>query len=239
MKEQNKTVTRRQLGWTIYKKSVLLFSIFLLVTVISISIEATSLPSYGDNGKVPQSLSVDSIPTYNIREENPQQELKALSSTNEESTEAEKPKVIYNTQSYYEQLVEHYKKEAKENEEKRKSEVTTTVSSKFSETVAETTTEACNNNYSGCYTLTAYCPCSICCGQWAGGPTASGVMPSAGRTVACNNLPLGTKIYIEGYGTYTVEDTGGMGSGVIDVFFATHSEAQAFGTGSANVYIVQ
>lgn len=108
------------------------------------------------------------------------------------------------------------------------------------EVTPEDATEASDNGYTylGGYSLTAYCPCSICCGQWAGGPTKSGNMPCAGHTVACNSLPLGTVIYIEGYGTYVVEDTGGMGHSVIDIFFNTHDEALAFGSGYADVYIV-
>ena len=61
--------------------------------------------------------------------------------------------------------------------------------------------------------LTAYC--SYCN---SGSKTSSGTYPAAGRTVACNSLPLGTRIYIEGYGEYIVEDRGGMGGNVIDIY---------------------
>ena len=61
--------------------------------------------------------------------------------------------------------------------------------------------------------LTAYC--SFCN---SGSKTSSGTYPVAGRTVACNSLPLGTRIYIEGYGEYVVEDRGGMGGSVIDIY---------------------
>lgn len=61
--------------------------------------------------------------------------------------------------------------------------------------------------------LTAYC--SYCN---SGSKTSSGTYPAAGRTVACNSLPLGTRIYIEGYGEYVVEDRGGMGGNVIDIY---------------------
>lgn len=63
------------------------------------------------------------------------------------------------------------------------------------------------------FQLTAYC--SFCN---SGSKTSSGTYPSAGRTVACNSLPLGTRIYIEGYGEYVVEDRGGMGGNVIDIY---------------------
>ena len=35
----------------------------------------------------------------------------------------------------------------------------------------------------GTFTVYSYCPCAYCCGQWSGGPTASGTMPEEGRTV--------------------------------------------------------
>lgn len=82
--------------------------------------------------------------------------------------------------------------------------------------------------YIGKFQLTAYCACSKCCGKWAGGSTASGTTPTQGRTVACNSLPFGTKILING-NVYVVEDTGNMANNVIDVFFNSHQEALNFG----------
>lgn len=84
--------------------------------------------------------------------------------------------------------------------------------------------------YAGCYELTAYIA--------TGNPCASGVYPTVGRTVACNSIPMGTTVYIEGYGTYVVEDTGGMGGGVIDMFVGSYDEAIQFGRRTAEVYIV-
>ena len=56
-----------------------------------------------------------------------------------------------------------------------------------------------------------YCNCRICCGQWSGGPTASGAYPTANHTIAvdANNptVPMGTKVVMNGV-EYTVEDTG-------------------------------
>ncbi len=92
-------------------------------------------------------------------------------------------------------------------------------------------------SYVGSYVLTAYCACPRCCGH-STGRTAMGTTATAGRTVGCNSLPLGTKIYIEGYGQYVVEDTGGMSSNVIDMFCGSHGEALGFGKGSANVYVI-
>ena len=65
--------------------------------------------------------------------------------------------------------------------------------------------------------ITAYCPCEICCGEWAknrptdaeGNPIvygASGNVLTPGVSVACS-LPFGTEIDIDGLpGTYIVED---------------------------------
>lgn len=91
----------------------------------------------------------------------------------------------------------------------------------------------------GTFTAYAYCPCETCCGQWSSGPTASGVMPEEGRTVAADwdVLPAGTEIYIDGFGWRTVEDTGGAIRGnTIDIFFESHEEAAAFGIQEVELY---
>lgn len=56
------------------------------------------------------------------------------------------------------------------------------------------------------------------------GLTANGTVPVAGRTVACNFLPLGTKVAINGQ-TYIVEDRGGMEGNIVDVFVDSDYEA--------------
>lgn len=45
----------------------------------------------------------------------------------------------------------------------------------------EGSTEADLMEYIGIFILTVYCSCRRCCGKWSGEPTASGVMPAAGR----------------------------------------------------------
>lgn len=90
--------------------------------------------------------------------------------------------------------------------------------------------------YLGTYELTAYCACMSCCGK-TDGITASGTQATAGRTVGCNSLPLGTVISINGH-QYVVEDRGGMSDNVIDIFFDSHEEALNFGRQSAEVYLV-
>jgi murein DD-endopeptidase MepM/ murein hydrolase activator NlpD len=94
----------------------------------------------------------------------------------------------------------------------------------------------------GSVVTSAYCACSICCGQWAGSPTASGVYPTANHTLAVDAyhpiVPLGTKIIINGT-LYTVEDTGNLNRyGVdFDVFFDSHSVAQAWGHKTFEAYL--
>lgn len=86
--------------------------------------------------------------------------------------------------------------------------------------------------YVGDYYLTAYC-CEayphICGGN---GVTASGTVPTPGRTIAADwSLhPAGTWLYIEGVGLRRVEDTGSAIKGQkIDVAIDTHANALAFG----------
>lgn len=78
---------------------------------------------------------------------------------------------------------------------------------------------------------TAYCACPICCGRWSGGPTASGVMPQEGRTIAADTslFGFGTCLVLP-TGIHIVEDTGSAIKGWrIDIFFTTHDEALGFG----------
>ena len=86
----------------------------------------------------------------------------------------------------------------------------------------------------GNFKLTAYCNCAVCCGRWAGGPTASGKMPVQGRTIATGVLPFGTKLNIGGK-IYTVEDRG-TPYGHIDIYMERHADAEEFGVRYADVY---
>lgn len=87
----------------------------------------------------------------------------------------------------------------------------------------------------GVATITHYCNCSACCGSWAGGATASGTTPTAGRTVAAD-LPFGTRLLINGH-EYIVEDSGVSGCWV-DIYCDSHSEALAKGMYQTEVYII-
>lgn len=84
--------------------------------------------------------------------------------------------------------------------------------------------------YLGNYMCTAY--------EWTGSPCANGNYPTEGYTVACNSLPFGTQIYIDGYGYYTVEDRGGGGDNWIDIYMGDESSCYDFGVRYLDVYLV-
>ncbi len=87
-------------------------------------------------------------------------------------------------------------------------------------------------------TVTAYCPCTKCCGEDASGITASGrpVSYNHGKFVAADTdlLPFGTKVSIPGYHDgepVKVIDRGGAIKGRhIDVYFNSHNTAKEWGT---------
>lgn len=99
-----------------------------------------------------------------------------------------------------------------------------------SEEVTEST-ESSYGTYLGSYELTAY--------AWTGNPCANGNYPTVGYTVASNSIPMGSRIYIEGYGEYVVEDCGGMASNVIDVYMGDYDTCIQFGRRSADVYLIE
>ena len=87
-----------------------------------------------------------------------------------------------------------------------------------------------------------YCNCPICCGIWSGGPTASGVYPTANHTIAvdANNpfVPMGTRVVMNGV-EYTVEDTGNFDRyGVqFDVYYDDHWTATLHGHQTWEAYL--
>jgi 3D (Asp-Asp-Asp) domain-containing protein len=80
------------------------------------------------------------------------------------------------------------------------------------------------------YRVSAYCPCSRCCGKWADGITASG-KPAVGLCIAAPpEIPFGSLVTVPGYGTAPVLDRGGAIRGLrMDVLFPTHEAALAWG----------
>ena len=95
-------------------------------------------------------------------------------------------------------------------------------------------------------TVTAYCPCAICCGRHADGLTASGLPVTAcgGRFVAADRaIPFGTLVSVPGYNAgrpVPVIDRGGRIRGDrLDVFCSTHARARAWGVRRLTVYIAE
>lgn len=96
--------------------------------------------------------------------------------------------------------------------------------------------------YLGSYTITHYC-CEQyphICGEGTG-LTSSGAKVQAGVSIAVDRskIPMGSTVYIEGYGTRIAQDTGGWVNGNhIDVAVETHAEAERLGTVTRDVWVV-
>ena len=92
--------------------------------------------------------------------------------------------------------------------------------------------------------VTAYCPCPLCCGPYAGGGTASGKTARAKHTIAVDAynpiVPMGTKVVIEGT-VYTVEDTGNLNhyGNDFDIFYAKHEQTAQWGRRHVEAYIAE
>ena len=109
----------------------------------------------------------------------------------------------------------------------------------YSEDSGDGWSDGQNLTYLGTFTATGYCSCAQCCGAYSSGYTASGTLATEGRTIACNSLPFGTQVYIEGYGYYVVEDTGWSPYDPwLDIFFSSHDAALSFGLRNVEVYLV-
>ncbi|MCC8029235.1 MAG: NlpC/P60 family protein [Lachnospiraceae bacterium] len=108
------------------------------------------------------------------------------------------------------------------------------------ETRTETKTVQAGD-YIGEVVTSAYCSCSICCGKWAGGTTASGVYPTASHTLAVDAsdpiVPIGTQVMMNGI-LYTVEDTGNLNANGVDfdVYYDSHEAALAHGHQTWDAY---
>ncbi len=95
--------------------------------------------------------------------------------------------------------------------------------------------------------VTAYCPCTKCCGPSAQGITASGkrVSYNQGRFVAADKtlLPFGTRLQVPGYhGASTVEvvDTGSAIKGHrLDVYYPSHQKALEWGKRWVDVLVLE
>lgn len=95
-------------------------------------------------------------------------------------------------------------------------------------------------------TVTAYCPCSRCCGARARGRTSLGGSAwLPGIAADPRALPYGTAVYVPGYGEHTVDDTGGAmreswrnhGRLHLDIRMKTHYEARQWGRRTMKVRV--
>ena len=78
---------------------------------------------------------------------------------------------------------------------------------------------------------------------WTGNRTATGTWPSTSRgTIAVDPaiIPLGTRLYVEGYGEGIAEDTGGAIQGhKIDLYMESEDECWAWGRRQVEVKIIR
>jgi 3D (Asp-Asp-Asp) domain-containing protein len=102
------------------------------------------------------------------------------------------------------------------------------------------------------FELTAYCPCEICCGEYAknrpvdenGKPIvygSTGERLTSGYSIAVDPsvIPYGTEVIIDGR-IYKAQDCGGAIQGNrIDVYFDNHQEALRFGRQTKGVEIIE
>lgn len=89
-----------------------------------------------------------------------------------------------------------------------------------------------SRKYMGEFTLVAY---------YQGNITSTGTRPQVNHTIAVDPkvIPYGSKVYIEGYGTYIAEDCGGGIKGnMIDIYMGSYNECIQFGRRKAKVYII-
>jgi len=92
----------------------------------------------------------------------------------------------------------------------------------------------------GNFKLTFYCPCEVCNGR-GDARTSSGTTMVEGRTIAVDSsvIPLGSRVYIEGYGEFIAEDTGSaIVDKRIDICVSTHERAYSLGVTSGDVYLL-
>lgn len=93
----------------------------------------------------------------------------------------------------------------------------------------------------GNFKITAYCPCEICCDQWADGLTFTETIALPNHTISVDPeiIPLGSKVLIDGK-EYVAEDIGGAIKGnIIDMFFASHEETIQYGVQYHEVYLIE
>lgn len=85
----------------------------------------------------------------------------------------------------------------------------------------------------GTWTITAY--------AYTGSPCANGNYPQEGYTIACNALPFGSRVYIDGVGFRVVEDTddGHMGNEWCDLYMESVTDCVQWGMQERQVWLIE
>lgn len=88
--------------------------------------------------------------------------------------------------------------------------------------------------------VSAYTAAADECGK-SDGITASGARVKENETIACpRQFPFGTKLFIEGFGTYICQDRGGAIKGnKVDMYMKTKAQAFAFGRRNLLAHVVE
>lgn len=88
------------------------------------------------------------------------------------------------------------------------------------------------SEYLGNWKTTAY--------TWTGYRCADGSWPQSGYSAACNSLPFGTQIYVDGIGKLTVTDRGpsSMPSEWLDIYMDSYNACVQYGVQYHDVYLV-
>lgn len=98
--------------------------------------------------------------------------------------------------------------------------------------------ENSKGRYLGRFRISHYCPCSICNGGYSGTASGAPLTPWVSIAVDPSIIPLGSSVYIDGYGSFKAHDTGGAIKGNrIDVCVSSHAEAYQLGVVYRDVYV--
>ena len=99
--------------------------------------------------------------------------------------------------------------------------------------------EPAQPKFLGHYRVTAYCPCRVCCGQWAKHKRTAMGTKAKGNIVAVDPriIELGSVVRVQGLGEMRCEDTGRAIKGRrLDVLLPTHRQAKKFGVQRLGVW---
>ncbi|MBS5149496.1 MAG: 3D domain-containing protein [Butyricicoccus pullicaecorum] len=109
-----------------------------------------------------------------------------------------------------------------------------------SASLAADSTIRSNSRNLGSFRLSFYCPCEKCNGR-TDKKTKMGTEMVEGRTIAVDTsvIPLGSRVYIDGYGLFIAEDIGGaIKENKIDIAVSDHDHAYELGVDNATVYLI-